>query len=107
MHQCTVQRLVHTDHVKRSRIGQFNASVKRAQIENSLSYCINACDLHRSERAIRYSKKIVQYCLLDVRRKDIKELILDAAISLVPGVRIQLGWKEDLILKIIDVKGVL
>ena len=49
----------------------------------------------------------MQYCLLDVRRKDIKELILDAAISLVPGVRIQLGWKEDLILKIIGVKGVL
>ena len=44
--------LVHMDRVKCSRIGQFNARVKRAQIENSPSYCINACDLRRSERAI-------------------------------------------------------
>ena len=33
--------------VKRSKVGQFNAHVKRAQIDNSLSYCI----LHRSEQA--------------------------------------------------------
>ena len=47
----TVLRLVHMDCVKCSRIGQFNACIKRAQIENYLSYCINACDLRRSERA--------------------------------------------------------
>ena len=36
-----------------SRIGQFNACIKHAQIENSLYYCVNACDLRRSsERAI-------------------------------------------------------
>ena len=40
------------DRVKRSRIGQFNAHVKCAQIENSPSYCVNACDLQRSERAL-------------------------------------------------------
>ena len=38
-------RLVHTDHVKRSRIGQFLCTVNRGQLENSLSYCINACVL--------------------------------------------------------------
>ena len=46
-------RLVHTECVKRSRIGQFYARVKRGQLENSLSYCINACVLHTSERALR------------------------------------------------------
>ena len=45
-------RLVQTERVIRSRIGRFNACVKGAQIENSLSYCINACNLRRSERAI-------------------------------------------------------
>ena len=42
------------DRVKRSRIGQFNAHVKCAQIENSRSYCINACNLSRSELAFSY-----------------------------------------------------
>ena len=37
-----------------SRIGRLNARVKRAQIENSLSYCVNACDLRKSERAISF-----------------------------------------------------
>ena len=36
-----------------SRIGQFNARVKHAQKENSLSYCVNACNLCKSEQAIR------------------------------------------------------
>ena len=41
------------ERVIRSRIGQFNACIKHAQIENSLYYCVNACDLRRSsERAI-------------------------------------------------------
>ena len=41
------------EYVIGSRIGQFNARVKRAQIENYLSYCINICNLRRSELAIR------------------------------------------------------
>ena len=50
----TVLRLIHMDRVKRSRIGQFNAHIKCAQIENSLSYCVNACNLSRSELAFSY-----------------------------------------------------
>ena len=45
-------RPVQTERVIHSRIGQFNACVKRAQIDNSRSYCANACDLRRSKRAI-------------------------------------------------------
>ena len=41
------------DCVNCSRIGQFNAHVNRGQFENSLSYCVNACKLRRSERAIK------------------------------------------------------
>ena len=49
-----VLRLVQTERVVRRRIGQFKARVKCAQIENSLSYCINACDLRWSEQGIRH-----------------------------------------------------
>ena len=42
-------RSVQTERVIRSRIGQFNACIKHAQIENSISYCVNACNLCRSE----------------------------------------------------------
>ena len=42
---------VQTERVICSRIGQLNTCLKHAQIENSLSYCVNACDLRRSERA--------------------------------------------------------
>ena len=48
--------LVHTDRVKRSRVGQFNEHVTCAQIENYLSYCVNACDLRRSEQAFKKNK---------------------------------------------------
>ena len=51
--ELSLERRVQTERVIRSRTSQFNARVKRAQIENYLSYCINACDLCRSERAIR------------------------------------------------------
>ena len=51
----TYLRPIQTEHVIHSKIGRFNAGVKRAQIENSLSYCINACDLRRSEGAITYN----------------------------------------------------
>ena len=40
------------ERVIRSRIGRFNVRVIHAQKENSLSYCVNAFDLCRSERAI-------------------------------------------------------
>ena len=33
-------------------MANFYARVKRGQLENSLSYCINACVLRRSERAL-------------------------------------------------------
>ena len=45
-------RPVQTERVIRSRISQFNTCVKHAQIENSLSYFINTCDLRKSEQAI-------------------------------------------------------
>ena len=35
-----------------SRNGRFNARIKCAQIDNSISYYVTACDLCRSERAI-------------------------------------------------------
>ena len=79
--ECLLRR-VHTNRVKRSRIGQFkahshycvfrvrlstvesadccgecewafNAHVKCAQREKSLSYCVNACNLCRSEWVVR------------------------------------------------------
>ena len=50
-------RLVHTDCVKHSRVGQFNAHVKCAQIENSLSYCVLRSELRRSERAFSRPKE--------------------------------------------------
>ena len=34
-------------------MANFYARVKRSQLENSLSYCVNACVLRRSERALR------------------------------------------------------
>ena len=63
-------RLVHTDCIKCSRVGQFNAGVKLAQIQNSLSYCILHIELRRSERALidyierqASANKIVLYSL--------------------------------------------
>ena len=60
------QRLVHTDCVKRSWVGQFNACVKWAQIEISLSYCVLRRVLRRSERAFRKFFKldtsVTRYC---------------------------------------------
>ena len=53
-------RLVQTECLIRSRIVQFNARVKHTQIENSLSYCVNACDLRRSEQAICKNQNIVK-----------------------------------------------
>ena len=44
-------RPIQTERIIHSRIGRFKARVKCAQIENSLSYCVNACHLRRSERA--------------------------------------------------------
>ena len=49
---CVLKLQCQMEHIIRSRIGRFNAHVKCAQIENALSYCINACNLRRSERAI-------------------------------------------------------
>ena len=46
---CHVRYRIQMGRVKRSRIGQFNARLKRAQLENSQSYCV----LRRSERAFR------------------------------------------------------
>ena len=48
-----ILRPVQMERIIRSRIGQFNACVKCAQIENSISYCVNACNLRRSEQAIK------------------------------------------------------
>ena len=49
----SILRAVQTERVIRSRIGRFNTRLKCAQIKNSLSYCVNACNLRRSERAIK------------------------------------------------------
>ena len=44
-------RLFHSDCVKYGRVGQLNARVNRAEIENSLSYCVSHSELCRSEQA--------------------------------------------------------
>ena len=41
------------EHVIHSRIGRFNAHIKRGQLGNSLSYCVLRSELRRSEGAIR------------------------------------------------------
>ena len=41
-------RLVHTD-----QLANFYARINRVQLGNSLSYCLNACILRRSERAFK------------------------------------------------------
>ena len=51
MGQLATLRLVQTYCVKRTSLGCFLRMQKRTQLENSLSYCVNACDLRRSERA--------------------------------------------------------
>ena len=45
--------LVHTDRVNEVALAILYARIKRGQLEISLSYCINACVLRRSERAFR------------------------------------------------------
>ena len=67
-YNCSCLMPVQTECVIRCRIGQFNARVKRAQIDNSLSYCVNTCELCRSERAItlkcRFNVKQENHSLL-------------------------------------------
>ena len=45
-------RLVQTDCIKCSKVGQFNTCVKRSQFDSSLSYCILPSELCRPERAL-------------------------------------------------------
>ena len=47
-------RLIQTYCVKRISLGCFLRMKKCSQLENSLSYCVNACNLRRSERAFTW-----------------------------------------------------